>query len=38
MDRATEVHNLDEAVSISYSTNTTGRSLNPIILSLAMGN
>ena len=32
-----QVQTLDEAVYISYSTNTLGKTMNPTILSIAMG-
>ena len=37
MDTATRVQILDETDSISYSTNTLGKGMNPIILPPAMG-
>ena len=37
MDTATQVQTLDEIDYISYSTNTLGKSMNPIILPPAMG-
>ena len=37
MEAATRVQFLDEAVCISYSTNTIGKGINPIILPPAMG-
>ena len=37
MDKATEVQNLDETDSISHSTNTLGKGINPIILPPALG-
>ena len=37
MDMVTWVQILDEADSISYSANTLGKGMNPIILSLALG-
>ena len=37
MDTATWVQILDDTDSISHSTNTLGKSMNPIILPLAIG-
>ena len=37
MDMVTRVHILDKADCISYSTNTLGKGMNPIILPPAMG-
>ena len=37
MDKATRVQILDENDCISHGTNTHGKSMNPIILSPAMG-
>ena len=37
MDTATRVQILDEADFLSYSTNTLGKGMNPIILPPAMG-
>ena len=37
MDTATRVQILDETDCISYSTNTIGKGMNPIILPPAMG-
>ena len=37
MDKATKVQILDETDCISYSTNTLGKGMNPIILPPAMG-
>ena len=37
MDTATRVQILDETDSISYSTNTIGKGMNPVILPPAMG-
>ena len=37
MDTATRVQILDETDSISHSTNTLGKDMNPIILPPAMG-
>ena len=37
MDTATRVQILDETDCVSHCTNTLGKGMNPIILSLAMG-